>query len=80
MSSLVDRLFLSHPRTAGQGYVEHLRFAWQVAATMALGSLAAFLHGLLPFILKSAAGDRIRALHSQIHTRPVANAEIRPTG
>ena len=80
MTSLVDRLFLSHPRSAGQGYFEHLWFAWRVAATMAGGSLAAFLHGVFPFTLQTSAGDRIRALHAQIHARPVANAGPSPRG
>jgi hypothetical protein len=75
MTSLVDRLFLAHPRSAGQGYLEHLRFAWSVATTLACGAVAAFLHGIFPFVLKTTAGDRIRALHAQLHARSDANPD-----
>ena len=34
-AGLIDRLFLAHPRSAGQGYFEHMRFAWSFAATLA---------------------------------------------
>ncbi len=51
VNEIVDRLFLAHPRFAGQGYVRHLRFAWHVAGVMAGGALAALLHGVLPCIL-----------------------------
>ena len=40
-AGLIDRLFLAHPRSAGQGYFEHMRFAWSFAATMAVGTVAA---------------------------------------
>ena len=76
MTSLVDRLFLAHPRSAGQGYLEHLRFAWSVAATLACGAVAAFLHGMFPFVLQTTAGDRIRALHAQLHARSNASTGV----
>lgn len=71
MNVIVDRLFLAHPRSAGQGYVQHLRFAWHVAGVMAGGALAALLHGVLPCILQTTAGDRIRTLHARLDARPV---------
>jgi hypothetical protein len=61
MNKLIDDLFLAHPRCAGQGYFEHLGFAWSVAATLASGAVAAFLHGLLPFLLQTTAGDAARS-------------------
>jgi hypothetical protein len=59
-AGLIDRLFLAHPRSAGQGYFEHLRFAWSFAAT---------LHGLFPFVCQTAAGDRVRALYARLSGR-----------
>jgi Family of unknown function (DUF6356) len=76
MTGLVDHLFLEHPRSAGQGYLEHLRFAWRVAATMAWGAVAAFLHGMLPVVLQTTAGDRIRALHALLHARSSTNEDV----
>lgn len=68
-AGLIDRLFLAHPRSAGQGYFEHMRFAWSFAATMAIGTIAALVHGLLPFVCQSAAGDRVRALYARLSER-----------
>ena len=68
-AGLIDRLFLAHPRTAGQSYFEHMRFAWSFAATMAVGTLAALVHGLFPFVCRTAAGDRVRALYARLSGR-----------
>jgi hypothetical protein len=68
-AGLIDRLFLAHPRSAGQGYFEHLRFAWSFAATLAVGAVAALLHGLFPFVCQTAAGDRVRALYARLSGR-----------
>ena len=68
-AGLIDHLFLAHPRSAGQGYFEHMRFAWSFAATMAVGTVAALVHGLLPFVCQTAAGDRVRALYARLSGR-----------
>lgn len=76
---IIDRLFLSHPRSAGQGYLQHLRFAWRFGAGLASGALAAFVHGLLPFVLKSHAGDRVRELHARLEERGGAPRDLTPS-
>jgi hypothetical protein len=73
-AGLIDRLFLAHPRSAGQGYFEHMRFAWSFAATMAVGTVAALLHGLFPFVCQTAAGDRVRALYARLSGRGPGHA------
>lgn len=71
---LIDRLFLAHPRSAGQGYFEHMLFAWSFGATMAIGAVAALVHGLLPFLCQTAAGDRVRMLHARLSRREPGSA------
>jgi uncharacterized protein DUF6356 len=66
-AGLIDRLFLAHPRSAGQGYFEHMRFAWSFAATLA--TVAALIHGLFPFVCQTAAGDRVRSLYARLSGR-----------
>ena len=68
-TGLIDRLFLAHPRSAGQGYFEHMRFAWSFAATLAVATVAALVHGLFPFVCQTAAGDRVRALYARLSGR-----------
>lgn len=65
----ITRFLFDHPRSAGQGYFEHLRFAWRVAAVLVISAAAAFVHGVLPFVFRSTAGDRIRALYAQLSSR-----------
>jgi len=77
VNETLDRLFFAHPRSAGQGYKEHLRFAWHVAAVMAGGALAALVHGVFPLFLQTTAGDRIRALHALLEARPVGKVDGR---
>ncbi len=69
MTSLIDRLFVEHPRSAGQGYFEHLRFAHRFGGRMLLGALAAFVHGLFPRLYQTGASDAVRALHASLHQR-----------
>jgi len=69
MKQAIESLFITHPRSARQSYLEHLLFAWRVARVMAAGCFAALIHGLLPCVLQSAAGDRIRSLYALLDSR-----------
>jgi hypothetical protein len=62
----IDRLFIAHPRSAGQGYFAHLWFAWRFGAHMLRGALAAFGHGLLPCTLTSSASRIVRELQDRL--------------
>lgn len=73
-AAFIDRLFLAHPRSAGQGYFEHMRFAWSFGATMAVGTVAALVHGLFPFLCQTAAGDRVRMLFARLSDREPGSA------
>ena len=50
--------FTAHPRDVGETYLEHGVFACRYGAKMTLGGVAAFLHGLFPFLFQ-ATGSRI---------------------
>jgi hypothetical protein len=71
---VVDRLFLAHPRSAGQGYFEHMRFAWRFAADLTGAALAAVVHGAFPCAFERTAGDRVRMLHARLTRRDEFNA------
>ena len=58
--------FTEHPRSAGQGYWQHLGFALSVAGRASVIALLAALHAVLPFLAPAAAGDRILALAEEI--------------
>ena len=75
MTHLIDRLFLEHPRSAGQGYFEHMGFAHRFGGRMLLGALAAFVHGFFPRVCQTTASDAVRALHASLHQRNKAASD-----
>jgi hypothetical protein len=76
MRALIDSLFLEHPRSAGQKYFEHMRFAHRFGGRMLVGALAAFVHGFFPRLCQTTASEAVRALHASLHHRaPSANSD-----
>ena len=74
MTHLIDRLFLEHPRSAGQRYFEHMGFAHRFGGRMLLGALAALVHGFFPRLCRTTASDVVRALHASLHQRDAGNS------
>ncbi|MBI1774403.1 MAG: hypothetical protein HYR63_03555 [Proteobacteria bacterium] len=70
--------FLSHPRSVGQSYSEHLLFAQRYGWKMVKGGLAAILHGLMPFLFVTTASETVREL-SQLASVPARKPKQRPT-
>ena len=50
--------FSAHPRAVGETYLEHGAFACRYGVKMVAGGLAAFVHGVFPFLFQ-ATGSRI---------------------
>jgi len=74
-SALIDRYFLAHPRTAGQSYFAHMKFAWQFAGALFGAAFAAFVHGALPCAFCTSASETVRRLHRQLESRHLPNAK-----
>ena len=55
-----------HLSENGMTYSAHMTQAFSVARRMALGSAIAAIHGVLPDLLKTRAGDIIDELHEEI--------------
>ncbi len=45
----MTNLFTHHPRSVGETYWQHLRFAARFGGMMTCGGLAALVHSVLPF-------------------------------
>jgi hypothetical protein len=58
--------FTEHPRSAGQGYWQHMGFALSVAGRALLVALLAAIHAVFPFWAAAAAGDRLLALADEV--------------
>ena len=68
--------FTAHPHEVGESYLEHATFACRYGARMTLGGLAAFLHGLFPFMFRTT-GSRITRELNAILEASAARARAR---
>jgi hypothetical protein len=57
------RLFIAHPRTVGETYAEHFRFAGRFGLTMIWGGLCALVHALVPGWCVTTGSDTITRLN-----------------
>lgn len=60
---MIDRIFLSHPRTVGESYWAHFRVAGSFGVAMVGGGVKALVHAVLPNAYETAGSDTIRRLH-----------------
>ena len=63
------RLFLSHPATVGESYLQHQRVALSFALPLLGAGLAAMAHAIVPGLCETTAGDAIRKLHARLEKR-----------
>jgi hypothetical protein len=75
---MIDRIFLSHPRSVGESYSEHAATAARFGATMVVGGVACLIHAVLPTLFPRSASDRVKRLYAQMVARQPAFAERRP--
>ena len=60
---MFNAIFIAHPQTVGESYLEHQRSAWGFAMALLAASLMCFAHGLIPALFESAGSRRVAALH-----------------
>ena len=75
-TAYVRNPFTAHPREVGESYLEHGLFACRYGVKMTLGGLAAFVHGLLPFLFKTT-GSRVTRELAEILDASAARAAAR---
>lgn len=69
-----SRIFLKHPREAGEGYVQHLRFTLTMACGLLIISGALLVHGLVPCLFPRTASTRMHKMYATMLER-IARAE-----
>lgn len=62
-------LFTNHPRSVGEGYLEHMRVALSFAGALGAATLAALVHAVFPFLCERTASDTIVRLHRRMTLR-----------
>lgn len=75
---MIDRLFLSHPRSVGESYPAHAATAARFGLTMLAGGAACLVHAVLPFAFPRTASDAVKRLYAQMKARQPAFSDERP--
>lgn len=64
--SLFRRLFVEHPASVDETYLEHFISAVGFGTTMIVAGLACMAHGLFPALFVTRGSDTICALHERM--------------
>lgn len=60
---MFKRLFIDHPKTVDETYLEHFRFAGGFGVRMVWGGLGAIVHALVPGFCKTTGSRTIGTLN-----------------
>ena len=72
--------FTAHPREFGESYREHGLFACRYGAKMAWGGIAAFVHGVMPFLFQTTGSRITRELNATLEESRARAAARREGG
>ncbi len=65
----IIRLFVEHPREAGETYWQHLRFTLGMSSRFLYCWLALFIHGIFPFLFTRTGSSQIEKMHCIMQDR-----------
>ena len=69
---MLRKIFLDHPASVGETYGEHAVFATSVGWAMFVGSLACFVHALVPALFPTTGSTAIKELHARVRSARTA--------
>ena len=70
--TVFTRLFLQHPRSVGESYLEHQRHALGFGFSLLLAALACLIHAVVPGLFVHTGSDAITRLHGRMAARRTA--------
>lgn len=75
---MFNKLFTDHPKSVGESYFEHMKVAGSFGSAMFMGSLACFVHAVIPCLFETTGSRKVRALHHRMVTHRTAEAPKAP--
>ena len=66
---MLARLFIDHPRTVGEGYLEHMVASLGTARKLIAAGLACVVHALVPGLCKTTGSTAILKLYGEVAPR-----------
>ena len=64
--TIID-IFTEHPKTVGESWARHARFALSASGLLARAALAAAIHAAVPALFETTASRTVDKLHARIH-------------
>lgn len=65
---MFKHVFIDHPASVGETYIQHLRSAAGFSCTMMAAAACCLIHALVPALFKTTARDTVLRLHDRIIT------------
>ncbi len=66
---MIARIFLSHPQSVDETYLEHAAFAGRFSGRLFLAAGAAAIHALIPCLFEKTASRIVAELYAKTHNR-----------
>ncbi len=66
---MINKIFLDHPSSVDETYLQHARFAAHFALWLLLAAGAALVHALIPAAFEKTASTIIAKLYARTHNR-----------
>lgn len=66
---MIERVFLTHPRSVDESYIEHAVFAGGFALRLFLAAGAALVHAIIPCLFEKTASRLIAEMYTRTHNR-----------
>ncbi len=66
---MISRVFLDHPRSVEESYVEHAAFAGKFSIRLFLAAGAAAVHAVVPCLFEKTASRIVADLYAKTHNR-----------
>jgi hypothetical protein len=76
---MLDDIFLAHPRSVGESYMQHASVAMRFGGTMILGGMALMVHAILPVFFVRTGSSTIKHLYADIKNRQPSLAHQAPS-
>ncbi|WP_202903899.1 DUF6356 family protein [Halocynthiibacter namhaensis] len=66
---MIDKVFLDHPRSVEESYLEHAAFAGKFSIKLFLAASAALVHAVIPCLFEKTASKMIAEMYAKTHNR-----------
>jgi len=66
---MISRVFLKHPQSVNETYLEHMAFAGWFASKLFMAGFAAAVHAIFPNCFEKTASGIIAELYQRTHNR-----------